>query len=97
MSPGSDVDLLAITTGGPNRLSRSIFSIYSHSKVQRIWNEGNPFAWHLYLESKIVYSGDGNDFIQALGAPTNYTKAIDDCERFLAIFRQAHSEPVPEI
>lgn len=91
MSPGSDVDLLAITTGAGNQLSRSIFSIYSHSKVQRIWDEGNPFAWHLHLESKLVYSEDGNDFIQSLGAPARYVKAISDCERFLAIFRQARS------
>ncbi|WP_315716652.1 MULTISPECIES: nucleotidyltransferase domain-containing protein [unclassified Bradyrhizobium] len=91
ISPGSDVDLLAITTGGTNELSRSMFSIYSHSKVKRIWNEGNPFAWHLHLEAKMVYSRDGSDFVQALGTPASYTKAIDDCERFLAIFRQSRS------
>jgi predicted nucleotidyltransferase len=30
VAPGSDVDLLAISSGGGNDLSRSMFSIYSH-------------------------------------------------------------------
>jgi hypothetical protein len=90
MTAGSDVDLLAITTGATNELSRSLFSIYSHSKVQHIWKDGNPFAWHLHLESRLIYSSDDRDFIRALDAPTKYTKAHHDCERFLTIFRQAH-------
>jgi predicted nucleotidyltransferase len=90
MAAGSDVDLLAITTGATNELSRSMFSIYSHSKVQRIWQDGNPFAWHLHLESRLIYSSDERDFIRDLDTPKEYTKARDDCERFLTIFRQAH-------
>ncbi|WP_367115876.1 nucleotidyltransferase domain-containing protein [Hyphomicrobium sp.] len=89
ISPGSDIDLLAITAGGRNDLSRSMFSIYSHAKIEHIWQEGNPFAWHLHLESRLIYSGDDKDFIRALGPPAIYTKAREDCERFLAIFRQA--------
>jgi hypothetical protein len=87
--PGSDVDLLAISSGGGNDLSRSMFSIYSHSKIEAIWREGNPFAWHLYVESRLVYSSDSADFIVALGSPATYSKAREDCERFLGIYRQA--------
>ena len=87
--PGSDVDLLAIISGGSNELSRSMFSIYSHSKIKTIWREGNPFAWHLHVESRLVHSSDSADFIAALGSPATYAKAREDCERFLGIYRQA--------
>lgn len=87
--PGSDVDLLAISSGGSNELSRSMFSIYSHSKIRTIWREGNPFAWHLHVESKLIHSSDSADFIAALGSPATYAKAREDCERFLGIYRQA--------
>ena len=91
IAPGSDVDLLAVTTGATNDLSRSMFSIYSHAKMQRIWLDGNPFAWHLHLESKLIHSSNAQDFIRGLGPPANYTYARRDCERFLAIFRQAQT------
>lgn len=87
--PGSDVDLLAISSGGHNELSRSMFSIYSHSKVKTIWRDGNPFAWHLHAESRLIYSSDGANFISTLGSPATYAKAREDCSRFLTIFRQA--------
>lgn len=87
--PGSDVDLLAISSGGSNDLSRSMFSIYSHSKIRMIWREGNPFAWHLHVESRLIHSSDGADFISTLGSPATYAKAREDCNRFLAIYRQA--------
>ena len=67
VAPDSDIDLLAITSGGSNELSRSMFSIYSHSKIEKIWNEGNPFAWHLHQESKLLHSSDSSDFIFDLG------------------------------
>jgi hypothetical protein len=89
ISPGSDIDMLAITTSGTNELSRSMFSIYSHSKIRRIWKEGNPFAWHLHLESTLIYGSDRIDFIRTLGPPAAYKKSREDCERFLGIYRQA--------
>jgi predicted nucleotidyltransferase len=89
IAPGSDIDLLAIATSVTNELSRSMFSIYSHSKIRRIWKEGNPFAWHLHLESKLIHSSDKTDFINALGPPAAYTKAREDSERFFEIYRQA--------
>lgn len=89
IAPGSDVDLLAVSSGGSNDLSRSMFSIYSHSKIRTIWREGNPFAWHLHIESRLIHSSDGADFISTLGSPATYAKAREDCKRFLTIYRQA--------
>ena len=45
----SDVDLLAIVDGHDDRFDPSKFSIYSYNRVREIWQEGNPFAWHLSL------------------------------------------------
>ena len=90
ISPASDIDLLAAVTGGANELSRSMFSIYSHRKLARIWTEGNPFAWHLHLEAKLIFASDGDDFLLSLGRPQKYTEAKKDCARFLAVFQSAH-------
>jgi len=89
ISPASDIDLLAAVTGA-NELSRSMFSIYSHRKLARIWAEGNPFSWHLHLEAKLIFASDGTDFLLRLGRPAKYTKAAEDCARFLTLFRAAH-------
>ncbi len=89
IDPGSDIDLLAISSGGSNDLSRSMFSIYSHSKITEIWKEGNPFAWHLHTESRLIFSSDGTDYISLCATPESYSMAQRDCSRFLRIFRRA--------
>ncbi|MCC0007705.1 MAG: nucleotidyltransferase domain-containing protein [Hyphomicrobiaceae bacterium] len=91
VAEGSDVDLLAIVTGGTNELSRSMFSIYSHKKIERIWQEGNPFAWHLHLESRPIFCSDNIDFLAALGPPAAYRSAAADCQRFRQIYKDAQS------
>ena len=82
----SDIDLLAITDGYDERLNKNVFSIYSCTRIQEIWEEGNPFSWHLYSESKLIYSCTGFDFIKSLGMPNEYKKGIDDCKKFYSLF-----------
>ena len=43
------------------------------------------------LESKLIYSEDGRDFIHDLGTPSKYVSAADDCRRFREIFEAALS------
>jgi len=66
-----------------------MFSIYSHAKVERIWQDGNPFAWHLHLEARLIYASDNCDHLSELGPPAEYTGSQKDCERFFSIFKQA--------
>ncbi len=87
----SDVDLLAIVSSGSNELKRTVYSIYSHNRLSEIWSEGNPFAWHLHLEAKLIFAHDGNDFLKTLGTPSPYARRVTDCNRFLHLFRQARS------
>jgi Nucleotidyltransferase domain len=91
VSRDSDVDLLAVWTGGPNSLNRRMFSIYAHRRIKEIWQEGNPFAWHLHLEARPLFLGDGMDFLANLGAPGPYTQRARDCAKFHNLLQAARA------
>lgn len=93
---GSDIDLLACTEDENSDLDKEKFSIYKHSRIEELWTEGNPFSWHLCLESKMIYTSDGNDFIKNLGRPSPYIKAIEDCNKFLELFIQSYQALIEE-
>ncbi len=88
---GSDVDLIALVSEFDPRFDPSIYSIYSYRRLKELWHEGNPFAWHLSIESKMVFSSDGNDFIKNLGNPSSYSGAKLDCMKFYNLFLTAAS------
>lgn len=79
----SDIDVLALTDRVDHRFDPLVFSIYSYSRIRELWNNGNPFAWHLHLESKLLFSSTGDDFIAGLGVPKEYKKAASDCATFM--------------
>ncbi|EED7773057.1 nucleotidyltransferase, partial [Salmonella enterica subsp. houtenae] len=85
----SDIDMLAIVSGRDERFNPRDYSIYSYERISELWKEGNPFAWHLFLESKIIYSPDNIDYLRSLGKPSNYNSVFADCEKFLEIFISA--------
>ena len=87
----SDVDLLACvaTQEHARELDSRRFSIYTYDRIRALWREGNPFAWHLHLESKLVFSSDGEDFIQELHAPQAYANAEEDCAKFMLLFEES--------
>jgi hypothetical protein len=86
---GSDVDLLAIVEGRDVRFDPNVFSIYSYRRIRELWQEGNPFAWHLSLEAKLFYSSTGFDLLKELGRPAAYKACKRDCEKFFALFHAA--------
>lgn len=86
ISIDSDVDLLALVKGRDSRLNSETFSVYSYTRIKELWESGNAFAWHLSLESRLIYSNDGVDFIRSLGEPSQYTAGPTDCARFRDIF-----------
>jgi hypothetical protein len=89
--PTSDIDLLALVDGADPRLNPVDYSIYPYSQLTQLWSQGNPFAWHLALESRLVYTGDGADFIVELGPPARYRTWRADSEKFLEIYSTAKS------
>lgn len=82
----SDIDILACVSEENSSLSKEKFSIYTYEKIKKLWSEGNPFAWHLYLESKLIYSSTDSDFIRDLGVPAQYLLGKKDCIKFRDLF-----------
>jgi len=86
---GSDVDMLIITNGHLEHINPSDYSIYSYDRIKELWEQGNPFAWHLHLESKLVFSQDSLNFLSDLGSPSAYADGESDCVKFYEIFKSA--------
>lgn len=91
LDKNSDIDMLAIHSRNENinHLDGDKLSIYSEDKIKKIWSDGNPFAWHLYSESKLVYSPNNSNFIENLKKPAPYTAGLLDCKKFLSILLSA--------
>lgn len=88
IDPFSDIDMLAILkeTDNSTTLDPNKFSIYTEKKIKDYWISGNPFSWHLFLESSLVYSDNKKDFLKSLGKPKAYTDGIKDMLKFHSIF-----------
>lgn len=86
VTPGSDIDLLACTHSGDNRFDAQVYSIYTHKRLEELWKQGNPFAWHLAIESRLIFSSDGADFLRDLGRPADYNNGKSDCLKFRELF-----------
>lgn len=87
--PLSDVDLLACVSEKNSSFDPEKFSVYTHKRIKEMWGNGNPFAWHLHLESKLIYSSTGVDFLKELEAPAEYTNGRNDCAQFLELLKSA--------
>lgn len=81
----SDIDLLLISDEPIENIDPNKYSIYSPERIKELYSEGNPFAWHLYYESKLVFSSE-QDFLVSLGKPSHYTKCKSDLLKFKKLF-----------
>lgn len=90
----SDIDLLALVEGHDARFDPSKYSIYSYNKMRELWDNGSPFAWHLALESRLLFTSDRLDFLRLLGQPASYHGAINDCQKFFDVFLEARKSLV---
>lgn len=88
----SDVDLLALVSGYDKRFDTTTFSVYGYDRISQLWLEGNPFAWHLSREAKLIHASDGSDFLSTLGMPASYCRAQEDCRKFYALFLEAQKD-----
>ena len=86
----SDVDFLIIKGITEHRhYDLNKFSVYEESRIKDLYDEGNPFAWHLHYESKLVFSSDGKDFLLDLGQPNLYSNMQSDLIKFEKLFYSA--------
>lgn len=90
VDPASDIDLLACLSTPKPEIDPKKFSIYTCERIRELWQEGNPFSWHLYLESKLIFSSDGSDFLMDLEEPSKYTKILEDCGKFKKLFSESY-------
>lgn len=85
----SDVDLLAIV-GSNEKMNFQIdtqkFSIYKEKRMEELWKEGNPFAWHLFQESKLIHSNNNEDILRNWGKPNPYKNMVSDLKKFSSLF-----------
>lgn len=90
----SDIDLLLIAEKyeNINEFDSSKFSIYTIERLKELWNEGNPFAWHLYLESRLVFSGNQVNLIESLGSPNRYQNGLQDLNKFLTLYLESYND-----
>ena len=84
----SDVDLLIVSDESMQNIDPNKYSIYTPKRIKQLYAEGNPFAWHLYYESKLVFSS-GQDFLLYLGRPANYTNCKSDLLKFKKLFEDS--------
>ncbi|MCD5997292.1 nucleotidyltransferase domain-containing protein [Pseudomonas sp. CDFA 602] len=93
---GSDVDMLACVDEDEPTVDTQQFSVYTYDKLRDLWDVGNPFVWHLHLESKLVFSSDGRNYLAELGAPASYSEIKADLAKFIELFEGASSALVNE-
>ena len=63
-----------------------------HKYSIQYFGDGRLFAWHLYLESKCIYSAHPTPYIRSLGEPSPYCTAGKDIDALWELFRGAISE-----
>ncbi|MRT09681.1 nucleotidyltransferase domain-containing protein [Pantoea agglomerans] len=89
VSKDSDVDILALVDGRDERFGSHEYSVYSYGRIIEMWAEGNPFAWHLFLESKLIFSADGDDFLRDIGKPHDYVNFKNDYLKFKTLLDES--------
>ena len=87
----SDLDILVIGGEDSSRYDPSMYSVYSYERIEQLWKEGNPFAWHLFLESRPLFTSDGRDFLHSIDQPSTYARYLNDCENFFSLFCEARA------
>src|SRR4051812_27000291 len=89
VSTTSDVDVLVIPLGPQRREAYpDTWSVYSVEIVKSYHELGRLMAWHLYLESKCVYSPTKDNLISRLGPPASYTTYREDIDELEAILNE---------
>lgn len=83
----SDIDLLVIKNNDEQELFNvEKFSVYEMNRINQLWVEGNPFAWHLFREAKLIFTSDGVDIIEKLGSPKKYKNLENDLNKFSELY-----------
>ncbi len=94
----SDLDILAVLQGnnripedqvinllGKSYRKKANISCYSYKRIRELYKEGHLFAWHIFQESRKLFSAKDKDIIDQLGMPSKYLTAYDDISSLIGI------------
>ncbi|MBI2968386.1 MAG: nucleotidyltransferase domain-containing protein [Bacteroidetes bacterium] len=88
----SDIDVLTIVNKKEKSIASkklpSYFTIYSQKRIKEYYDSGSLFAWHLYQDSKLIYS-DGSDYLSKLGEPNSYRNQKHDLDIMINLLNTA--------
>lgn len=89
----SDVDLLILKNIDEEipKIDKEQFSIYTYKRISELWEEGNPFSWHLFIESKCIFSETSIPYLTTQGIPKPYSNLIHDLIKFQQLFLDSKS------
>lgn len=74
---------------GMPRAEKKDISLYGERRLRKMFETGHLFAWHLYLESKPVWSDASGSFVESLGRPACYVEARKDIVELAEIATEA--------
>ena len=92
VSRSSDVDILVIPFTDNNSLFPIEWSVYSPGLVEKYYQSGRLFAWHLHLEAKCIYTPNPIPFLHTLGVPAPYSTINQDINELECLLLEAVSE-----
>jgi predicted nucleotidyltransferase len=91
----SDLDVLAVVKNGSGKVPDHVIydllprhlaplkpsiSWYGEARIRGMFKNGDLFAWHVFQDSIPIY--DPQNFIAAIGQPSEYTERIADISSF---------------
>lgn len=93
MEKNSDIDVLVITNNETTRKNiPSTWSVYPEETIEKYYETGRLFAWHLHLEAKCIFSNHTVPFLEKLGTPNPYNLHQDDFESLHSILLDSLNE-----
>ena len=90
VSSSSDVDVLVVTdVERAHAAYPPNWSVYHIDTIKQFYIDGRLFAWHLYFESKCIYSTKEKDVLKELGEPRPYVRAKEDIKELTYLLKQS--------
>lgn len=90
VSPASDTDVLVIPLQNQQKKAYpSSWSYYTEETIKLMHKDGRLFSWHLFLDSKCIYTPRNIPLLEEMGSPNPYNTASEDIEDLKGLLEQS--------